>query len=419
MSDVTDARNTVGPSEQIAADAGMTRDVGPTLLDILAWVGESKWVILKVTASAAAVAAAVALALPNIYTARTSLLPASQPQGGGAAAALSALGALGGLGAGLGAKTPDELYVALLRSDSVQRPLEEAFKLRERLEVDTYEELRKELMKVVRVNADRKSGVVTVEVDDEEPEFAARLANAYGTELSKALARLAVTEAQQRRLFFEHQLKQTKENLIQAENSLRTLQERSGIIVLDKQAEALIQSAAFVRAQIAEREVQVRVLRGSATAQNPDVLRLEAELQALRAELRRIESAGGGRPGSAVDLPVGNLPGAAIDYIRARRELKLQETLLEGIVRQYELARLDEAKEGPPIQVVDTASPPDRKSKPRRALIVGGVMLGALLAVIMAVIARGHLRHVRQANPAADAAQARLRDAWRVRRTTR
>lgn len=391
-------------------------EAGVSMLDIVTWIGEGKWAIAKVTGAAAVVSVAVALALPNVYTARTSLLPASQPQAGGAAAALSALGALGGLGGGLSPKTPDELYVALLRSDSVQKPLDEAFKLRERLEVDTYEELRKELLKVVRVNADRKSGVVSVEVDDEEPAFAARLANAYGAELSNVLSRLAVTEAQQRRLFFEHQLKQTKEKLVLAEDALRRNQEQSGVIVLDKQAEALIQSAAYVRAQIAEREVQLRVLRSTATAQNPAVQRLEAEVQALRSELRRMEAAGTGRQGSAVDLPVGNLPAAAIEYIRARRELKLQETLLEGIVRQYELARLDEAKEGPPIQVVDAAVPPDRKSKPRRALIVAGVTVGALLAAVAAAIVRGQWRRMGGGGPESAAIRARLRDAWSVRR---
>jgi hypothetical protein len=150
------------------------------------------------------------------------------------------------------------------------------------------------------------------------------------------------------------------------------VQEKSGVIVLDKQAEALITGAAMVRAQISEREVQLKVLRTAATPQNPDVIRLNSELRALRSELARMESAQGGANGSAVDMPVGRIPEAAIEYVRARRELKIQETLLESMIRQFEIAKLDEAKEGPRLQQVDVALPPDRKSKPSRALIVLG-----------------------------------------------
>ena len=119
------------------------------------------------------------------------------------------------------------------------------------------------------------------------------------------------------------------------------------------------------------------MLRSSATEQNPDVQRLGAELRALRsrAVAHRVVAAARSASGSAVDIPVDRLPGAAIDYVRARRELKLQETLLESMVRQFEIAKLDEAKEGPVLQQVDVALPPDRKSKPSRALIVLGSML--------------------------------------------
>ena len=157
------------------------------------------------------------------------------------------------------------------------------------------------------------------------------------------------------------------------------------MIVLDKQAEALIGGAAQVRAQITEREVQLKVLRTSATEQNPDVMRLNSELRALRAELARMESTQAGGNASAVEMPVGRIPAAAIDYVRARRELKLQETLLEGMVRQYEIAKLDEAKEGPILQQVDVALPPDRKSKPSRALIV-------IVATVLALLASTRVR---------------------------
>ena len=184
------------------------------------------------------------------------------------------MGALGGLTGGLGAKTPDELYVALLKSDSLTRALDERMGLRKHYKLANFESLRRSLPAFVRIASDKKSGVISVEVDDEDPKFAADLANAHAAELTKLLGRLAVSEAQQRRVFFEQQLKDTKEHLISAEQDLRKVQEKSGVIVLDKQAEALIGGAAQIRALIAEREVQLKVLRTSATEQNPDVIRL-------------------------------------------------------------------------------------------------------------------------------------------------
>ena len=396
-------------------------DDGPTvsLTDVLTWLGEKKALIAAVTIGAAIVSCVIALLLPSIYTARTTFLAPGSQQQSGSAAALAALGSLGGLAGGLGAKTPDDLYVALLKSDSVQHGLDERFNLRAHYDVDTFETLRKVLPTYVRISADKKSGVISVEVDDKDAKFAADLANAHEPEVTKLLGRLAVSEAQLRRVFFEKQLQETKENLIKAEQSLQAVQEKSGVIVLDKQAEALINNAALLRAQISEREVQLRVLRTSATEQNPAVIRLNSELRGLRSELARMESSRGGAPGSAVDMPVGRIPEAAVDYVRARRELKLQETLLESMVRQYEIAKLDEAKEGPSLQQVDVALPPDRKSKPVRSLIVLASTLAALVLMSSWAIVRRYLQHLRASDPAANAAWRDLARAWSWRRSSR
>jgi tyrosine-protein kinase Etk/Wzc len=388
---------------------------GISLADVLTWLGERKRLIGAVTLLAAVVSAAIALLIPPQYTARATFLAPGSQQQSGSSAALAALGSLGGLAGGLAAKTPDELYVALLKSDTVLRALVERFDLKKHYDVESYEVLRKTLPGVVRVSSDKKSGVILVEVDDKDPQFAANLANAHEAEVTKLLGRLAVSEAQLRRVFFEKQLQDTKEKLIKAEQSLQSVQEKSGVIVLDKQAEALITNAALLRAQISEREVQLRVLRTSATEQNPMVMRLNSELRGLRAELARMESTQGGAPGSAVDMPVGRLPEAAIDYVRARRELKLQETLLESMVRQFEIAKLDEAKEGPSLQQVDVALPPDRKSKPVRSLIVLASTLAALILVSGWVVVRRYSATVRDSDPAANAAWRGLKRAWSLR----
>ena len=401
----------------LAAPEAEYEDEGPGigLTDLLTWIGESKRMVATVTLLAIVASLAYALTRDPIFTARTSLLPPGSQQQSSSAAALAALGSLGGLAGGLGAKTPDELYVALLKSDSVQRSLAERYALMERYELKNYESLRKAMPNYIRIASDKKTGIITVEVDDKDPKFAAELANAHAGEITKVLGRLAVSEAQGRRVFFEQQLKETKENLIKAEQDLRRVQEKSGVIVLDKQAEALIAGAAMVRAQIAEREVQLKVLRGSATEQNPDVQRLSSELGALRGELARMESSRGGAAGSTVDMPVGKIPGAAIDYVRARRELKLQETLLEGMIRQYEIAKLDEAKEGPVLQQVDVALPPDYKSKPSRAMIVLASSLLAFMAAVVVAIRRGYTAYSAVNDPERQLAWAAVSKAWRLR----
>jgi capsule polysaccharide export protein KpsE/RkpR len=389
-------------------------EAGVSLTQALTWIGEGKRVVAIVTIMAAVASVVIGLLLPKVYTARTTLLPPTQQQQGGSAAALAALGALGGL-TGAAAKTPDELYIALLKSDSVDRPLAERFGLMERYKEHNFEALRKTLPQYIRVLSDKKSGLITVEVDDEDPKFAADLANAHAGEVTKVLSRLAVSEAQLRRVFFEKQLVDTKEQLVKAEDDLLHVQEKSGLIVLDKQAEALVGSAAQTRALIAEREVQLKVLRTAATDQNPDVIRLSSELSALRAELARMEAKQGGSPGSAVDMPVGQLPGASIDFVRARREVKLQEALLETMIRQYESAKLDEAKEGPVLQVVDVALPPDHKSKPSVALIAIAGTLLAFLCSSAFVFMRGYSAWSRESDPDAAAARAAMARAWRWR----
>lgn len=395
-------------------DAG---GVGISLATWLTWIGEAKRTIAVATLVAGVLAALwVTFVATPIFTAHATFLAPGSQQQSGSAAALAALGALGGgLGGGLGAKSPDDLYVALLKSDSVVRALNDRFDLKAHYDVKSFEALRKVVPLNVRVSSDKKSGLISVDVDDPSAEFAARLANAHEAEITKVLGRLAVSEAQLRRAFFERQLNETKERLVAAEQDLRVVQEKSGVIVLDKQAEALIAGAATVRAQISEREVQLRVLKTSATDQNPDVIRLNSELRALRGELARMESTQGGSAGSAVDMPVGRIPEASIDYVRARRELKLQETLMESMVRQFEIAKLDEAKEGPALQQVDVATPPDYKSKPARALVVLASALMALLLASAFVTVRRYVALVNALDPDGSAAWRAMGRAWRLR----
>lgn len=415
--------------EQIPAQIdGEDEDDGPQvgLLDALTWLGEAKRNIALLTVGVAACAAGVTMIMTPMYTARTSLTaPATQSQGGGASAALSALGslsALSGLGTSLAGKTPDEMYVAILKSDSVLRGLNTQFKLQERYDVRSFEALRKEIRNFVKITADKKSGVLQVEVEDEDPKFAAELANGYASEVDKVLARMMVTEAQQRRAFFELQLKEAKQGLANAEEALRQVQEKTGLIVLDKQAEVIIQAVAELKSRIIATDVQLRVLRTSSTAANPDVQRLTAQLAALRSELARMETAGALAAASAASEPAGmsvptsKLPATAVEMMRAVRDVKLQETLLANMVRQYETARLDVAKDAPSLQQIDIAQPPDRKSSPARAQITLVAGFVTLLLSSMWVVWRRYRALVNASDPQAAQAWSTMASAWRVRR---
>ncbi len=391
-------------------------DTRTSMVEVLTWLGESKGLLVLLTLLAAAIAVVFAFLWPASYTARTTLLPPGAQQQSSSASALASLGALGGL-AGVAAKTPDELYVALLTSDTVLRSLDQRFKLQQRYDYRSYEHLRKRIGKYITVTPDKKSGVISLQVTDRDPKFAADLANAHVVEITAVLDKLAVSEAQQRRVFFEQQLQSTKDKLVLAEQDLRKVQERSGVIVLDKQAEALIGGAAQLRSLISEREVQLRVLKTGATEQNPEVMRLNSELAGLRSELSRLESrrAPGNESENALDIPVGRLPEAAIEYIRARRELKLQETLLESMVRQYEIARLDEAKEGQVLQQVDKAVPPDYRSFPPRMLWVAGGAAAGLLLGIAWVVTRRYAAAIDAEDSEESASWHALGRAWRLR----
>jgi uncharacterized protein involved in exopolysaccharide biosynthesis len=227
-----------------------------------------------------------------------------------------------------------------------------------------------------------KDGIITIEVDDKDPKRAAEIANSYVKELEVLNDALALTEASQRRLFFEKQLRQAKENLASAEVELKKTQEKTGLIKLDDQGRAIIEAVAQLKAQVSAKEVYVGAMRSFATERNPELIRAQEELAALRIQLRKMERdkvAGDGE----ILLPTGRVPEAGLEYVRSLRDVKYYETLFDLVAKQYELARLDEAKEASVIQVVDAAVPPDRKSKPKRALIV---LLAAMLAGLICVI---------------------------------
>jgi capsule polysaccharide export protein KpsE/RkpR len=324
-----------------------------------------------------------------------------QQQQSGAAAMLAGLGALGGLaGAAGGIKNPADQYVSFLKSRSVQDALVDRFKLTERYETRFREDARKTLDVNVQI-AGGKDGLITIDASDTEPQFAAQLANAHVEELSKLMNRLAVTEAQQRRLFFEKQLSNAKDNLVKAEQALKS----SGVSssALKASPVAAVEGLAKLKAGITAQEIKLASMRGYLTESAPDFKQAQTELSAMRGQIARAEreepAATGANSGDS-------------DYISKYRDFKYFETLFELFAKQYEMARVDESREGAVIQVVDTAQPPERKSKPKKALIAMMTTLAVGFALLLFIFVRQALRGAAQTPDSAEK-MTRLRLAFR------
>lgn len=341
-----------------------------SLLDLLVVLAEHWKLLVFGPLSAGLAALGITFAMDPVFTATARILPPQQQQSAAAMVAQQ-LGALAGLaGAAAGIKNPADQYVALLKSRSVADRLIERFELRRVYEKEYLQDARRELANRSKI-ASGRDGLITIDVDDTDPKRAAAIANAYVEELSELMKRLALTEAQQRRVFFEKQLEQAREGLKRAQQALAAVGVSETVLKAEPRAAA--EGVARLKAAVTAQEVKLAAMRGYLAETSPDFRQAQQELAALRAQLARAEQS------ESMPAPAS----AAQDYISRFRDFKYQETLFELMARQYEIARLDEAREGALIQVVDAAVPPERKSRPKRAsvAIVTTFAVGLLLLV--------------------------------------
>jgi len=328
--------------------------------------------LVAVPLLAGAMGFGVSFLLPQIYVSKVVFLPPQQQQSA-AASALAQLGALSGLaGAAAGLKSPADQYVSLMQSASVADRLIDEFKLQSVYDVTYRYQAREKLARNVSIALGRKDGLITVEAEDESPQRAADLANRHVDELRRLTGQLALTEAQQRRVFFEAQLAKTRDRLTAAQAALQASGFNQGALRADARASA--ESYARLRAEATSMEVRLQTLRRSFAESTTEVQQALTALGAIRSQLGRLESSSDTAGGP--------------DYIGRYREFKYQETLFELFARQYELARVDESREGALIQVVDPAVPAERPSKPRRLLLAAGSAAGGLLTLLILVVVR-------------------------------
>ena len=347
-------------------------DEGMTLGEMASALRERLSLLVVGPLAAGALALGVTYLIAPTFTAVTTFMPPQQAQSS-AASALAALGPLAGLAGGaVGASNTGDRYVALMQSVTVSDRLIERFKLMEAYESKFRVDARKELNMNVRIALGKKDGLIKVEVDDTSPQRAADIANRYVDELRRITAGLAVTEAQQRRMFFEQQLQQSRERLVRAQQALQASGFNPGALKAEPKAAA--EGYARLKAEVTATEVRLQVTRGSLTDTAPEVRQQQATLTALREQLARTEQAAA--------------PAGGPDYIGRYRDFKYQETLFDLYARQFELARVDESREGTLIQVLDSATPPERKSKPKRAITAASAALAAALVLVAWVLLR-------------------------------
>ena len=348
-----------------------------SLLDLLQVVVENIKLLVLGPLAIGLAALGIAFVIPPTYTATTVFMPPQQQQSG-AAMMMQSLGALGGLaGAASGLKNPNDQFVSMIKSDFVADELIARFDLLKRYDKDYKEDARINLDKKSNISSG-KDGLITIEVDDTDPAIAAQMANAYVEAFSKLLNRLAITESQQRRLFFERQVNDTKDKLNAAQLAL----ESSGVDIsaLKTSPEASIKATAELQAQVMAQEVKLGTMRGYLTEAAPEFKLAQTELAALQAQFAKLQK----------NQP--NVKGKDADYIAKYRDFLYYSTLFEMFSKQYVLAKVDEAREGAVIQVVDKAVPPERKSKPKKGLVAVLSTLAGGFLLLLFVFIRHSLR---------------------------
>jgi uncharacterized protein involved in exopolysaccharide biosynthesis len=353
------------------------------ILEILLVLAREKKRILQITGALTLLATIVVFVMPKMYTATAAILPPQPNQsilnsliGPGSAAVGSSL-------KDLGSKDPSDLFIAMLKSRTVEDALITKFDLLRLYNEKRYQDARKVLEKRSDIEQENET-LILVKVSDRDPKRAADIANSWVDELQALNRSLAITEAAQRRVFFEQKMEAERSQLSQAEVELKQLQLRTGLIQPDVQGRELIGALAAVRAETAGKEVQLQSMRTYATENNPDVKRVETELAELRSQLARLASLDRNEAPvvqGSLQVPTRQVPESSLEYIRVARELRYHEGLYDFLGKQLEAARIDEAKNAIVVQVVDRAVPPEKQSSPRRLLII---VVSAVLSFFLA-----------------------------------
>ena len=392
------------PDNNLPAHSQRSDDDEINLMDIMLVIAKYNRFIMAFTAVSIVLALIYVMLQPFSYTAKTVILP-PQPKGDSSMGALvGSLGVLNGIsGAGaLGLKNPSDMFLGMLKSRTLADQMIIKLGLQKLYKRKNLTQTRQALAGSTKITVG-KDGFITIEYTHSDPVIAANIANAFVIELDKMNSTVAISEAARRRLFYENQIKQASVSLSQAEAAMKQTQRKTGWyefggfdVAMGGSGSGGVRVNAPVllkveemRAQITLNEIDLASKRAYMTERNPEYVRSLATLAALKANLTKLEGSTNASGGD-VKVPVSQLSDIGFAYIHQMRDLKYKQSLLELYSKQFELAKMDEAKEAPSVQVVDKALPPEERSSPKRAqMMIKVTLIALLISILLAFIMNG------------------------------
>jgi uncharacterized protein involved in exopolysaccharide biosynthesis len=350
--------------------------------------------ILRATAAGILSSTLIAFLIPKRFQATAHLMPPDQGSSGMGLAMMAAGSNLGSqLGSSLGSvagdllglKSSSDLFIGILQSRTVQDDLIDRFDLRKAYSERRMQDAREDLAKKANFSADRKSGIITIEVVDRSPTRAAAMAGEYVNELNQVVVLLNTSSAHRERVFLEDRLAQVKKDLETAERNFSQFATKYTALDIPTQGKALIEAAATLEGQLIAAQTELEGLKQIYADGNVRVRSAQARVGELRRQLEKGLDGKSGAPGSAIEQgqhalfpSIRELPALGVGYADLYRSTRIQEAVFQTLTQEYELAKVQEAKETPSVKVLDPPVVPEKKSYPPRLLIV---VVGTLLTM--------------------------------------
>jgi uncharacterized protein involved in exopolysaccharide biosynthesis len=374
----------------------------PALVSRLRIIWAQRSFIVRTTMLGLVLATALAFLIPKRYQATARLMPPDNRSAPGMLAGMRLEGSLRNAGAELmGLKTPGALFVAILQSRSVKDRVITRFDLRRVYGMRRWEDARLRLAASTSVSEDRKSGVITIQVTDRSPQRAAEMAANYVEELDRLVVQLTTSAAHRERVFLEGRLEGVERDLRDAEQEFSRFASQNTAIDIKEQSKATVEAAARLEGQLIASEAELQGLREIYTDSNVRVRSVAARISELRRQLQRLGAGDQSARGAESLYPsIRQLPLLGVGYADLYRRTKVQEAVFETLTREYEMAKVEEAKETPSVKVLDPALVPERKSYPPRLAIMAMGTAFALAASVVWVLAGARWQKLDPGNPA-------------------
>lgn len=368
----------------------MKKRKSASFVDYLAIIFKRRLFIIKTFLAITLSAAVISLLVPSKYTATTTILPPSSQQesmfGLMGASLAGNLGNFSGLAGMLpGATSVSDLFAAILESGTIVGKIMHKYDLKKVFKTKSTYDASKMLKDITNIRVSPE-GIIVVSVTWKDKQLAADIANSYVEELDQFNTETAMTVGKRYRIFIEQRLKETTDTLVKAEEALRQFQEKHRIIALEVEIESAIATIADLKRQILLLEVKKGTLSSSSQIDNPHLYNINREIRELKRQLSKIEfgnmKENKGEFGAGFSVPLSKLPEVSLEYARLYRDVEVQQVIFEVLTQQYEQAKIMELKDTPTVQVLDKASPPEKRSSPKRRQIV---TLAALFSLILGV----------------------------------